>query len=398
MRTPQSSHHDVVVVGARCAGAVTAMLLARAGHDVVVVDRAPFPSNVVSTHGISRGGVVQLSRWGLLDAALGDGAPPVREVTFGSVGTLTTRRVKHQAGVDLLVAPRRDRLDALLVAAAEAAGARVFTGVTARGVTRDRAGRVTGLRVRDTDRRPVQLGARYVVAADGLRSRLVRELGARTLEWYAGDTAMLYMYVDGVRWSGHELHVGPDAFAGVFPTHHGEACVWLSRPEAVMRTLRAPARRRAEALTSELAEVAPELADRVRSGRVTERVRGAARLPSYVRQAVGPGWALVGDAGYHRDPITGHGITDAFRDAELLAVALDRSLRDPSEQWHAMAEFAYHRDAALREVFDLTRALASFPAPHDFVGLQRQLSDALEHEADFLASLPELTPAAAPAA
>ena len=117
-------------------------------------------------------------------------------------------------------------------------------------------------------------------------------------------------------------------------------------------------------------------------------VRGAERLPNYLRQPVGPGWALVGDAGYHRDPITGHGITDAFRDAELLATAIDRSLRDPAAEPEAMAGYADRRDSALRETFHLTKALASFPHPDRFVELQLQLSDALEREADLLASLP----------
>ncbi|MGZ4590726.1 MAG: FAD-dependent oxidoreductase [Actinomycetes bacterium] len=118
MRTPQRSHHDVVVVGARCAGAATAMLLARAGHDVTVVDRSRFPSDVLSTHGLVRGGVVQLARWGLLEDVLRSGAPAVREVTFRRGDTQITRQVKDQAGVDLLVAPRRHVLDALLVDAA----------------------------------------------------------------------------------------------------------------------------------------------------------------------------------------------------------------------------------------------------------------------------------------
>src|SRR5215218_9042004 len=79
---PAADGHQVVVVGARCAGAPTAMLLARQGHDVLVVDRASFPSDTLSTHALSRGGVVQLLRWGLLDAVLESGAPPVRTVTF----------------------------------------------------------------------------------------------------------------------------------------------------------------------------------------------------------------------------------------------------------------------------------------------------------------------------
>ncbi len=132
----------------------------------------------------------------------------------------------------------------------------------------------------------------------------------------------------------------------------------------------------------------PDLGARVRAGRVTAPLRGTADLPNYRRQPHGPGWALVGDAGYHRDPITGHGITDAFRDAELLATAIDDSLRDATVERAAMASYQETRDAMAREVFDLTRALTAFPPPDRFVELQIQLSEALEAEADRLASFP----------
>ena len=383
MRSPHRSHHDVVVIGSRCAGAATAMLLARAGHDVVVVDRSRFPSDALSTHGLVRGGVVQLTRWGLLEDVLASGAPAVREVTFGRDDTQVTRRIKEGAGVDLLVAPRRHVLDALLVEAAQAAGAQVRTGVTATGLRRDGADRVVGLEAR---------------SADGLRSRTAGWVGARVLDGFTPDTATFYMYVAAPAWPAYEFHVARDAFAGVFPTHGGEACVWLCRPTAALGSLRAAGGDRAAALVVELDAVSPALAARVRAGRITSAVRGAARLPSYVRQPVGPGWALVGDAGYHRDPITGHGITDAFRDAELLATAVDRSLRDPADELEAMTTYNDRRDAALRETFDLTNALTSFPPPDQFVELQMKLAEALEREAELLASFPAPAGQAAAAA
>ena len=141
----QVQRHQVVVVGARCAGAATAMLLARAGHDVVLLDRSAFPSDTVSTHGIARGGVVQLSRWGLLDEVHESGAPPVREVLFRFGEEQTVRRVKDRAGVDHLVGPRRYALDAVLQDAARRAGATLRTGVTVTGVRRHADGRVVGV-------------------------------------------------------------------------------------------------------------------------------------------------------------------------------------------------------------------------------------------------------------
>jgi 2-polyprenyl-6-methoxyphenol hydroxylase-like FAD-dependent oxidoreductase len=381
-------HHDVVIIGSRCAGASTAMLLARAGHDVVVVDRSRFPSDTVSTHGIARGGVVQLARWGLLDAVLASGAPAVREVAFHAGDVHVTRPVKDRCGVDLLVAPRRHVLDALLVDAAVDAGARVMTGLTATGLRRSATGRVTGIVARAASGESREIGARCVVGADGLRSRTAAWFGAPTLDAFTADTTLFYAYVGDVPWRGHEFHTARDAFAGVFPTHDGEGCVWLSRPTWAAESVRRAGADRGAALVGELDALFPDLAARVRAGRITSPVRGTSGLPNHVRQPVGPGWALVGDAGYHRDPITGHGITDAFRDAELLAGALDNALRDPAAEQAAMAGYARRRNAALRETFELTRALASFPPPDRFVELHRRLSGALEREAELLASFP----------
>src|SRR4029453_12809199 len=172
MQTANRSRHEIVVVGGRVAGSATAMLLARLGRDVVVVDQALFPSDTVSTHSIARSGVVQLRRWGLLDEVLDSGAPAIRRVTFNADGESISRTIKEKAGVDCLVAPRRYVLDTILATAAERAGAEVRSGVTVTGLRRDGHGRVAGVCGRDRSGAPVELGARYVVGADGLGSRV----------------------------------------------------------------------------------------------------------------------------------------------------------------------------------------------------------------------------------
>jgi 2-polyprenyl-6-methoxyphenol hydroxylase-like FAD-dependent oxidoreductase len=388
--------HQVVVVGARCAGAATAMLLARAGHDVVLLDRSGFPSDTVSTHGIARGGVVQLSRWGLLDEVHESGAPPVREVLFRCGETQTVRQIKERAGVDHLVAPRRYALDALLQDAARRAGVTLRTGVTVTGVRRRRDGRVVGVDARRPGGEPVAVDADFVVAADGVRSRMARWLGAETLQSSPSRTGTFYTYVADVPLEtttpAYEFHVARDAFAGIFPTSHGMACVWFIGPTQALADLRSAGSARTEALVSAITAASASLGARVRAGRVEAPVRGSVDLPNIVRRPIGrpgAGWALVGDAGYHRDPVTGHGITDAFRDAELLANALDIALRSPGECADgALAAYQLRRDLALRETFDLTRALSAFPRPERFVELQIQLSDALEREAVDLAAQP----------
>ena len=386
MTATEIVHHDVVVVGARCAGAATARLLAARGHDVLLVDRAALPSDALSTHGLARGGVVQLARWGLLDRVLRTGAPAVRQVGFSSHEGFVTRPVKERAGVDLLVAPRRIVLDAMLMEDAVANGATVRTGTAVTGLLRDAVGRVSGVTARTRDRELV-VRAKHVVAADGLRSTLAPMLGAPVTSAFRTDLALYYAYVADADWDAYEFHVGPQSYAGVFPTHGGEGCVWLIRPRPLLEDVRTAGARRPQALLDQLCRVAPVLGARARTGSASP-VRGTSALPNYVRRPAGPGWALVGDAGYHRDPITGHGITDAFRDAELLAEALSRCLADEGDEATAMRQYAAVRDAAIRDVYRLTRELCRFPDPSPFAELQVELAEALDREATELASRP----------
>ncbi|RYP85200.1 FAD-dependent monooxygenase [Nocardioides guangzhouensis] len=384
---PLRSHHDVVVVGARCAGAATARLLARAGHDVVMVDRSRPSRDTSSTHSLSRGGVVQLARWGLLNRVVASGAPEIRTVTFHHDGEVATHTIKDRAGVDFVVAPRRYVLDELLANAAVAAGARLITDTVVTGLVHDADGRVTGVRSRDADGTERELTARLVIGADGVRSPVARYVDAEVTERYGPTGSCFYTYVGGVPWDGIELHVAENAFAGVFPTHNDEACVWLIRPFDDMRPVIEAGSHRTDAWLDQLDRTVPGLAGRVRGGTFGERLRGYAGLPNHVKRPYGAGWALVGDAGYHRDPITGHGITDAFRDAELVSEAADAVLRGTDED-EAMSRYESQRNAAIELTFGLTRALGAFPEPTDFLETQTRLSKALDAEALALAARP----------
>jgi len=388
MQTANRSHHDVVVVGGRVAGSATAMLLARLGHDVVVLDQASFPSDTVSTHSIARSGVVQLRRWGLLDDVVDSGAPAIRQVTFNAAGELVSRTIKEKAGVDFLVAPRRYVLDTILATAAEHAGAQVRTGVTVIGVQRDRHGRVVGVHGQDRAGARVELGARFVVGADGLRSRVAELVGAPVNQAGPAGGATQYAYYAGGRWIGFEFFVAERSFAGVFPTHHGQACIWVCTPSADARAVRRRTGSRGEAFDALLERSHPELALQLRRARRTSPVQGMLRQPNQLRQAWGPGWALVGDAGYYRDAITAYGISDAFRDAELLAVALDQALEAGDQGTAALAAYTQQRDQALGEIFEITCRLAAYPPVPRFIELQKQLSAAIDREAAALAARP----------
>lgn len=382
----RTEQHDVVVVGSRCAGAATAMLLAQQGLDVVVVDRCDFPSDTVSTHSIARGGVVQLARWDLLDQVVASGAPPIREVSFHIGGDVVRKPIKAAAGVDHLVAPRRDALDDILVNAARRAGADVRAGITITGVCHDESGRASGVIGRDTRGVPVHVPARFVVGADGLRSLVARSVDAPLTDRRHANGAVFYTYVAGLEFSGTEFHIADGAFAGLFPTHHGEANVWIATPAIDIAHLRGhPDRNRA--FQELLSHIAPEFGDRVATARQTAPVRGFARMPNQLRQPVGDGWALVGDASYFRDAITGHGITDAFRDAELLARAVGTALGDGDER-EVMSRYHARRDELVRELFDITTAMALFPPVDEFTELQKRLSRRIEAEAQMLADLP----------
>ena len=293
MQTANRSHHDVVVVGGRVAGSATAMLLARLGHDVVVVDQASFPSDTVSTHSIARSGVVQLRRWGLLDDVLDSGAPAIRQVTFNAAGESVSRTIKEKAGVDFLVAPRRYVLDTILATAAEHAGAQVRPGVTVTGVQRDGRGRVVGVHGQDRAGARVELGARFVVGADGLRSRVAELVGAPVNQAGPAGGATQYAYYAGVPWIGFEFFVAERSFAGVFPTHDGQACIWVCTPAADARAVRRRTGSRGEAFGKLLERSAPRAGLAAASGSPDLTGPGhappAQPAPPGLRPGLGPG-------------------------------------------------------------------------------------------------------------
>ncbi len=391
MSSTHVTESDVVVVGARCAGAATAMLLARQGHRVTLVDRASFPSDTLSTHAIARGGVVQLARWGLLDEVLASGAPPILHASFHVGGEVTRHRIKAKAGVDHLLAPRRHVLDALLVDAAVRAGVDLRTGVNITRVDQY-LGRVTGVVGRDADGADLQVTARFVVGADGLRSRIARAVGAPIVDSRPPGGATHYSYFHGPAWDGFEFHIAEGVMAGIFPTHAGEANVWTCTPGATTPNV---AGGETDGFLQLLALANPALADRMAGAERTAPVRSAFNLPNHARQPWGPGWALVGDAGMHRDPVSGHGITDAFRDAELLARALDGALRGELSEAAAGRAFRDLRDELSREVFDTTAVMSQYPPVKTFVAEQRRGNAAMDAEATFLS---ELSPWPAPLA
>ena len=172
------SHYDVVIAGARCAGAATAMLLARRGLRVLAVDPSREGSDTLSTHALMRGAVLQLHRWGLLESIRSSGAPPIRKTSFHYGSETIEVPIKEKDGVDALYAPRRTVLDPVLTEAARAAGAEVVHGVSVTGLLRSDDGRVRGATISAADQSAVDVTADLVIGADGTRSRVARILQA----------------------------------------------------------------------------------------------------------------------------------------------------------------------------------------------------------------------------
>jgi 2-polyprenyl-6-methoxyphenol hydroxylase-like FAD-dependent oxidoreductase len=344
--------YDAVVVGARCAGAATAMLLARQGMRVLLLDRGAYGTETLSTHALMRGAVLQLARWGLLPRLVAAGTPPVRNTSFHYGAEEIAIALKPGDGVDALYAPRRSVLDALLVDAAFDAGAEIRHGEAVVGLLRGARGRVTGVVSLDSHGNRREIAADLVIGADGIGSTVAREAGAATLRQAVHATATLFGYWSGIGTEGYHWHYIPGASAGAIPTNGGLHCVFVSVPP---ETYRAAFRDRPmEAFEATLHAVAPGLARRVAAGSRAGALSAFAGRRGFFRQASGPGWALVGDAGYFKDPLTAHGITDALRDAGLLAEAAAQGSA------HAFAEYGETRDALSLPLFEATEAIAAF--------------------------------------
>jgi 2-polyprenyl-6-methoxyphenol hydroxylase-like FAD-dependent oxidoreductase len=382
---PLDSCYDVVVVGARDAGAATAMLLARAGAHVLVVDRAVAGRDTSPTHALTRAGVVQLHRWGLLDRVVAAGTPAVRrtEVHHGDACTVVT--LKPVAGVDALYAPRRSVLDAILLDGARAAGAHVCDGVDVQTVTTSPDGRVTGVAGHRADGSEFRVHARFTVGADGLQSRIARAVRAPVERQGRHASGVVYGHVTGLATDRFEWHYAPGLTAGVVPTNDGEACVWAGA--SMPRFLAELADDVAAGLTRLLREVSPELAERFAATSGSGPIRGHASVPGVVRRPWGPGWALVGDAGSYLDPCTAHSVSDALRDAELLTRALTAVL-DGANTDVALGQFHRTRDALSHRRFGVTDEIASYRWDTDTVApLLRSLTSATSDEVDLLTSL-----------
>ncbi len=351
------NEYDAIVVGARCAGAPLAMLLARKGFSVLVVDRATFSSDTISTHLVHPPGVALLRRWGLLDRLLATGCPPIDTYAV-DFGPFTISGSPGTAEAPVAYGPRRTVLDKLLVDAASEAGAEVREGFTVEELVFEH-GRVRGVRGHGRDGKATTQSARVVVGADGRHSLVAAAVSPEQYHARPPIQVSYYSYWRGLPMDGRfETYVRPDRGFAAWPTHDDQTVVIAGVPFAEFESNR----RDVEGNFLKTLALVPPFAERVSGATRTAPYAGAA-VPNYFRTPYGPGWALVGDAGYNKDFITAQGIQDAFRDAERCAGALHEAFSGGRPFEVTMAEYQSARDAQSLPMYELTCQLAALAPP-----------------------------------
>jgi 2-polyprenyl-6-methoxyphenol hydroxylase-like FAD-dependent oxidoreductase len=349
--------YDAIVVGARCAGAPTAMLLARQGHRVLLVDRAEFPSDTLSTHVIHAPGVAALRRWGLLDEVRASGCPPLHEYSF-DFGPFTISGTPHPSdGGSVAYAPRRTVLDKILVDAADRAGVEIRERFTVDEIV-VADGVVTGIRGRDRHGSAVVERARVVIGADGTNSRVARAVRPEEYHTKPGLQWATYTYWADLPIDAFRTFIRPDRGFALIPTNDDRTLLVMGWPSAEASAFKSDV----EGNYLATLELVPDIAERVRAATRVDRFYGAS-VPNFFRTPFGPGWVLVGDAGYTKDAITAQGISDAFHDAERCAAALGDVFAGRRAFAEAMTAFQQERDTAALPIYEFTTQLATLAPP-----------------------------------
>lgn len=353
--------YDAIVVGARCAGAPAALLMARAGYRVLLLDKSAYGSDTLSTHLVHQPGVAALARWGVLERVRASGCPPLERTIYEVADIRIDGYAGGIAGQRAKFAPRRRVLDALLVDAAVDAGVEFRERCRVTGLVWDEAGRVVGVQGRHGDRTFTE-GARLVIGADGMRSAVAQLVAAPYSVQDPLMTCAYHTYWHDVPADGVELYERPGGWVAAVRTNDEATLVQAYFPQSRFEEIRTDARR---AYEEQIRATAPALYERLRGREPVERLHGSGDQQNFFRQATGPGWVLVGDAGHHKDSITARGISDAFGQAESLVGEIGSALGgDPAALDAALARFAEDRDATLAPGYQATLSVARLAPPH----------------------------------
>jgi 2-polyprenyl-6-methoxyphenol hydroxylase-like FAD-dependent oxidoreductase len=353
--------YDATIVGARCAGSPTAMLLARKGYRVLLVDKASFPSDTISTHIIWPHGAEALDRWGLLERVAATGCPPTALNMVFDVGPLAlTGGVTNTNGGRGGFCPRRTLLDKILVDAAVGSGVELRENFTVEALITE-GDRITGIRGHSRNGRSLDEHSKIVIGADGEHSFVAKAVGAEDYEALPALAAFFYSYFSGIGAEDIEQYVREYHGAAYFPTNDGLALIAAVWPSKRFHEIRTDIEGNVMGVHQQL-----PVADRLLQARREEKWYGTVGVRNYFRKPFGPGWALVGDAGHEVDPITGQGINNAFLDAELLVDAIDAGFSGRRALKDAMADYQSKRDERTVPLHHFTTELATLepPPPH----------------------------------
>lgn len=349
--------YDAIVVGARCAGAPTAMLLARRGYRVLVMDRSTFPSDTLSTLVIQPKGVAALKRWGLFDEVASTGCPPIERYRFDFGPVVISGSPRPVDGNATAIAPRRTVLDKILVDAAARSGAEVREGFTVDEILIE-DGTVIGIRGHADGGAEVVERARVVIGADGHNSRVARAVNAERYHEKPVLENAFYTFWRDLPVDAFTTVIRGDRGFAAIPTNDDLTLLLVGCPFAQAGDFR----RDVEANYFEAIKRDPGWADRLGAATRLERFTGGG-VPNFYCKPYGPGWALVGDAGFTKDPITAQGICNAFVDAERVAAGLDEIWAQGGSLDEAMGRYQAERDAATLPMYEFTTQLATLEPP-----------------------------------
>lgn len=361
--------YDVIVVGGRCAGSPTALLLARAGYRVLMVELARFPRDTLSTLYIHQPGVALLARWGVLPQVVETGCPPLDQATY-TVGDIRIEGASWPVdGQRAAYAPRRFLLDRILARAAVDAGVEFRENCAVSDLVFD-GDRVVGVRLGTGRGAESVERARLVVGADGMRSTVAARTKAPYQRQDPTLTCCYYAYWTDLP-TAFRLYQIPGSWVGTVPTNDGATLVAAYFPQEQFAAIKGDGLR---ALLDCVERTAPEVAAEMANGRQTGRLFGTGDQRNFFRRAAGPGWVLVGDAGHHKDSITARGITDAFHQAQLLADCIGDGLQEPDRLDTALERFAARRTELLIADYKSTLTTAELNPPAHHFQLLRAIS------------------------
>ncbi len=371
--------YDVIVVGARCGGAATSLLLAKRGYKVLMVDKATFPSDTISTHIVFPPGVDFLKRWNILDDILATNCPVIHKMNLHP-GPLKISGVPLPVnGTSTILGPRRIVMDKILIDHAVRAGVDFREDCKLESLTFD-GERVSGIRY-SNGKGSLEERCRVVIGADGRNSLVARSVKAPVYEEKPVITCLYYTYFSGVPMKELSLLLLDHQGMAMVPTHDDQVCIPQSWPIEQFKTIRSDI----EGNYMRSFKKSTLLSELMANAKREDKFYGMTDLPNFFRKPYGPGWALVGDAAHHKDPIAGQGIMDAFISAELVVDALHRAFSGQEDYDSSLSKYETTRNECMIPKYHFSSDFAKLEPPSpEMAALMEAVSRQQKYSDQFL--------------